>query len=130
MTIRVLIADDQALIRSGLTMILNAQPGIEVVGAAADGSSAVQMARTLHPDVCLFDIRMPILDGIEATRRLAGPGVQRPMAVIVITTFDLDEYWAPLSSSGFRLLDDETSGHIRCGWPERSPLGSRAPPRC
>ena len=92
MTIRVLVADDQELVRTGLSMILDAQPDIEVVGAAEDGRQAVEMARRLRPDVCLFDIRMPELDGIEATRRLAGPGVERPLAVVVITTFDLDEY--------------------------------------
>ncbi|RJL32248.1 DNA-binding response regulator [Bailinhaonella thermotolerans] len=73
-------------------MILDAQPDIEVVGQAADGRRAVELARRLRPDVCLFDIRMPGLDGIEATRRLAGPDVADPLAVVVITTFDLDEY--------------------------------------
>ena len=73
-------------------MILNAQPDIEVVGEAADGRQAVEMARKLRPDVCLFDIRMPGIDGIEATRLLAGPDVKDPIAVVVITTFDLDEY--------------------------------------
>ena len=73
-------------------MILDAQPGIEVVGEAADGREAVRLARELRPDVCLFDIRMPELDGLEATRQLAGPGVEDPLAVVVITTFDLDEY--------------------------------------
>jgi DNA-binding NarL/FixJ family response regulator len=92
MTIRVLVADDQELIRTGLRMILDAQPGIEVVGEAADGREAVRLARELRPDVCLFDIRMPGVDGLEATRLLAGPGVADPMAVVVITTFDLDEY--------------------------------------
>lgn len=92
MTITVLVADDQDLIRTGLVMILNAQPGIEVVGEAANGAEAVSLARSLNPDVCLFDIRMPELDGIEATRQLAGPHVDQPMAVVVITTFDLDEY--------------------------------------
>lgn len=92
MTVRVLVADDQELVRTGLTMILDAQPGIEVVGQAVDGRSAVAMAHRLRPDVCLFDIRMPGLDGIEATRQLAGPSVADPMAVVVITTFDLDEY--------------------------------------
>ncbi|WP_433371457.1 response regulator [Streptosporangium sp. CA-115845] len=92
MSIRVLVADDQEIVRTGLTMILDAQPDIEVVGEAADGWRAVQLARRLRPDVCLFDIRMPGLDGIEATRSLAGPGVQDPLAVVVITTFDLDEY--------------------------------------
>jgi len=91
-TIRVVVADDQEMIRTGLTMILNAQPDIEVVGSAADGRAAVDIARRLRPEVCLFDIRMPHLDGIEATRLLAGPGVDDPIAVVVITTFDLDEY--------------------------------------
>ena len=78
MTIRVLVADDQELVRTGLRMILDAQPDIEVVGEAADGREAVALARELRPDVCLFDIRMPAMDGIEATRQLAGPGVDRP----------------------------------------------------
>jgi DNA-binding NarL/FixJ family response regulator len=90
-TIRVIVADDQELVRTGLTMILDAQPGIEVIGEAADGRAAVALARELRPDVCLFDIRMPGTDGIEATRQLAGPDVDDPLAVIVITTFDLDE---------------------------------------
>ncbi|MFD9067050.1 response regulator [Kitasatospora purpeofusca] len=92
MSIRVLVADDQAIIRTGLRIMLNAQPGIEVVGEAADGREAVRLARELRPDVCLFDIRMPVLDGLGATRLLAGPGVVDPLAVVVITTFDLDEY--------------------------------------
>ncbi|MGW0759553.1 response regulator [Streptomyces sp. NPDC002814] len=92
MSIRVLVADDQTIIRTGLRIMLNAQPGIEVVGEAADGREAVRLARELRPDVCLFDIRMPVLDGLEATRLVAGPGVADPLAVVVITTFDLDEY--------------------------------------
>ncbi|GAB3892986.1 response regulator transcription factor [Kibdelosporangium lantanae] len=92
MTVRVVVADDQEIVRTGLAMILNAQPGIEVVGEAADGRQAVDVAQRLRPDVCLFDIRMPDVDGIEATRRLAGPTVDDPLAVVVITTFDLDEY--------------------------------------
>jgi DNA-binding NarL/FixJ family response regulator len=92
MTIRVLVADDQDIVRAGLRMILDAQPGIEVVGEAADGDEAVTLARRLRPDVCLFDIRMPRIDGIEATRQLAGPDVADPLAIVVITTFDLDEY--------------------------------------
>ena len=75
MTIRVLIADDQSVVRAGLSTILSSQPDIEVVGQAADGAEAVALARTLRPDVCLFDIRMPNVDGIEATRLLAGPEV-------------------------------------------------------
>jgi DNA-binding NarL/FixJ family response regulator len=92
MTVRVLIADDQFIVRAGLATILDSQPDIEVVGQAADGREAVTLARRLRPDVCLFDIRMPGLDGIEATRVLAGAGVENPIAVVVITTFDTDEY--------------------------------------
>jgi DNA-binding NarL/FixJ family response regulator len=108
MTIRVLLADDQELVRTGLAMILDAQPGIEVVGQAADGRRAVAMARELLPDVCLFDIRMPEVDGIEATRLLAGADVADPMAVVVITTFDLDEYVHGALKAGARgfLLKD------------------------
>jgi DNA-binding NarL/FixJ family response regulator len=108
MTIRVLIADDQAIVRAGLAMILDAQPDIEVVGQAADGLRAVTLARELRPDVCLFDIRMPHLDGIEATRQLAGPHVEDPLAIVVITTFDLDEYVHSALKAGARgfLLKD------------------------
>src|ERR671918_270014 len=108
MSIRVLVADDQEIVRTGLAMILEAQPDIEVVGEAADGREAVALARRLRPDVCLFDIRMPELDGIEATRQLAGPDVADPIAVIVITTFDLDEYVHGALKAGARgfLLKD------------------------
>ncbi|MFV0257389.1 MAG: response regulator [Acidimicrobiales bacterium] len=108
MTRRVLIADDQDLVRTGLAMILDAQPGIEVCGLVADGRAAVEQARHLRPDVCLFDIRMPELDGIEATRLLAGPDVADPLAVVVITTFDLDEYVHGALKAGARgfLLKD------------------------
>ncbi|MDQ2743644.1 MAG: response regulator transcription factor [Chloroflexota bacterium] len=92
MTIRVLLADDQAMIRSGLRLILEEQPDITVVGEAADGTEAIHLARQHRPDVCLVDIRMPGRDGIEVTRALAGPGVSDPLRVVVITTFDLDEY--------------------------------------
>ena len=92
MTIRVLIADDQSIVRTGLATILDSQPDIQVVGQAAGGREGVAIARRLRPDVCLFDIRMPNLDGIEATRLLAGPDVEDPIAVVVITTFDTDEY--------------------------------------
>lgn len=90
--IRVLTADDQMMVRTGFRLILNAQPGIEVVAEASDGAEAVELARRLRPDVCLFDVRMPKLNGIDATRLLAGPGVPEPMRVVVVTTFDLDEY--------------------------------------
>jgi DNA-binding NarL/FixJ family response regulator len=106
--IRVLVADDQDIVRAGLTMLLDAQPGIEVIGEAADGREAVTLAQRLRPDVCLLDIRMPGMDGIEATRQLAGPDVADPMAVVVITTFDLDEYVHGALKAGARgfLLKD------------------------
>ena len=108
MTIRVLVADDQELVRAGLAMILNAQPDIDVVGTAVDGKEAVARARELRPDVCLFDIRMPEMDGLEATRMLAGPDVEDPMAIVIITTFDLDEYVHGALKAGARgfLLKD------------------------
>ncbi len=108
MTVRVLIADDQDMVRAGLVMILDAESDIEVVGQAADGAEAVRLAQRLRPDVCLFDIRMPDLDGIEATRRLAGPDVDDPLAIVVITTFDLDEYVHGALKAGARgfLLKD------------------------
>lgn len=92
MTIRVLLADDQAMIRGGLKLILEDQPDITVIAEASDGVDTIAQARRLRPDVCLVDIRMPRLDGIEVTRALAGPGVPNPLRVIVVTTFDLDEY--------------------------------------
>ncbi|MEV0128685.1 response regulator transcription factor [Dactylosporangium sp. NPDC050688] len=92
MTIRVLVADDQAMVRGGLRLILEDQPDITVVGEAADGITALELARRLRPDVSLVDIRMPGADGLEVTRALAGPGVEDPLRVIVVTTFDLDEY--------------------------------------
>jgi DNA-binding NarL/FixJ family response regulator len=107
-TIRVLVADDQDIVRTGLRMILDAQPGIEVVAEAVDGRQALELARSLRPDVCLVDIRMPELDGIEVTRQLAGPEVEDPLAIVVITTFDLDEYVHGALKAGARgfLLKD------------------------
>jgi DNA-binding NarL/FixJ family response regulator len=92
MSIRIVIADDQAVVRSGFRAILEDEPDLEVVGDAADGLAAVEVARSRTADVVLMDIRMPRLDGLEATRRLAGPGVEHPIDVIVVTTFDLDDY--------------------------------------
>lgn len=108
MSIRVVVADDQELVRTGLSMILDAQPDIEVVGQAVDGREAIEMARRLRPDVCLLDIRMPEIDGLEATRRLAGPDVSDPIAIVIITTFDLDEYVLGALKAGARgfLLKD------------------------
>ena len=108
MSKRVIVADDQDLVRTGLAMILNAQPGIEVVGEAKDGAEAVRLARELQPDVCLLDIGMPKMDGIEATRALAGPDVEEPIPVVIITTFDRDEYVFGALKAGARgfLLKD------------------------
>jgi DNA-binding NarL/FixJ family response regulator len=92
MNIRILIADDQAVVRSGFRAILEDEPDFEVVGDAADGLAAVELARRRSANVVLMDIRMPGVDGLEATRRLAGPGVQDPIDVLVVTTFDIDEY--------------------------------------
>ncbi len=108
MTIRVVLADDQEMVRTGFRMILDSEDDLTVVGEAADGRTAVELARRLRPDVCLFDIRMPELDGLEATRLLAGPDVTDPIRVVVVTTFDLDEYvhTALLNgASGFLLKD-------------------------
>ena len=103
-----MVADDQDIVRTGLRMILQAQPGIEVVAEASNGREAVALARQLRPDVCLMDIRMPEMDGIEATRQLAGPDVADPLAIVVITTFDLDEYVHGALKAGARgfLLKD------------------------
>src|SRR5690242_2511657 len=90
MSIRVLICDDQALVRGGFRAILDARREIEVVGEAENGAQAVSLAQRRQPDVILMDIRMPVLDGIEATRKLVGDG--SPARIIVLTTFDLDEY--------------------------------------
>jgi DNA-binding NarL/FixJ family response regulator len=89
--IRALLCDDEALVRGGLRMILEAQPDIEIVGEAEDGRAALELATRVHPDVVLMDIRMPVLDGLEATRLLLGSGARGPR-VLVLTTFDLDEY--------------------------------------
>ncbi|WP_370037720.1 response regulator [Nocardioides sp.] len=106
--VRVLVADDQDMVRVGLATILDAEPSIEVVGQARDGLRAVERVRSLRPDVCLFDIRMPQLDGIEATRLVAGPEVADPVPVIVITTFDEDQYVYDALRAGARgfLLKD------------------------
>ena len=108
MTIRLLIADDQALVRAGFRMILDAEDDLEVVGEAADGAEAVELARALRPDVVLMDIRMPQLDGIEATRRVIALDGPSPVRVLMLTTFDLNEYvYEALraGASGFLLKD-------------------------
>jgi DNA-binding NarL/FixJ family response regulator len=106
--VRVVIVDDQELVRSGFAMIVDAQDDLAVVGEAGDGKEAVAVARRERADVVLMDIRMPRLDGIEATRLLAGPDVRDPVKIVILTTFDLDEYvFAALraGASGFLLKD-------------------------
>jgi DNA-binding NarL/FixJ family response regulator len=106
--IDVLVADDQPVVRAGFRTILDAQDDVTVVGEAADGLEAVELARRTRPDVVLMDIRMPNMDGLEATRHLAGPDVDDPIRVLVLTTFDLDEYVyeaVRAGASGFLLKD-------------------------
>ncbi|PNV32737.1 DNA-binding response regulator [Streptomyces sp. DH-12] len=106
--IRVLVCDDQTLVRTGLVTIIGAQPDMEVAGECADGRAAVGLAARVRPDVVVMDVRMPVLDGIEATRLLAGSGVRDPVKVLVVTTFNLDEYvYEALraGASGFLLKD-------------------------
>ena len=108
MTVRVLIADDQHLVRTGFRMILETEPGIEVVGEATTGREAVTIARELRPDVVLMDIRMPEIDGIEATRQILARNSEPPARVLMLTTFDLDEYVFDAlraGASGFLLKD-------------------------
>ncbi len=107
MTVSVLLVDDQELVRAGLEMIVDSSDGVEVAGHAADGQQAVELARRLDPDVVLMDIRMPILDGIQATRRITASAPDAPR-VLILTTFDLDEYVVDAFSagaSGFLLKD-------------------------
>ena len=106
MSIRVLLADDQALVRSGFRMILDEREGIEVVGEAENGAQAIELARALRPDVILMDVRMPDIDGVEATRQLVSGGTDA--RIVILTTFDLDEYvYAAIraGASGFLLKD-------------------------
>ncbi|MFV1989890.1 MAG: response regulator [Acidimicrobiales bacterium] len=114
MTLRVLVADDQELVRAGLRMILESEPDIEVIGEATNGYEAVRLADKLHPDVCLMDVRMPGLDGIAATRELAGPQVESPIAVVVVTTFDLHDYVYGALQAGARgfLLKDASANFV------------------
>ncbi|HEY3163088.1 MAG TPA: response regulator transcription factor [Candidatus Limnocylindrales bacterium] len=112
--IRVMIVDDQALVRAGFRMILEAQPDIEVVAEAADGEAAIRLARRSRPDVVLMDVRMPGLDGLEATRRLLDDATGATPRVVILTTFDLDEYVyvaLQVGASGF-LLKDVTPEHL------------------
>jgi DNA-binding NarL/FixJ family response regulator len=106
--IRVLVCEDQELVRVGYVTIFSAQADMEVVGEAEDGRAAVEAARRLRPDVVVMDIRMPVLDGIEATRQIAGPDAETPAKVLMVTTFNVDEYvYEALraGASGFLLKD-------------------------
>jgi DNA-binding NarL/FixJ family response regulator len=114
-TTRCLIADDQAMVREGFAAVLAAQPGLQVVGQAADGAEAVRQTRHLTPDVVLMDVRMPVMDGLQATREILGGAAGQPRPrVLMLTTFDLDEYvYAALraGASGF-LLKDATAAEL------------------
>ncbi|MFD2418021.1 response regulator [Amycolatopsis pigmentata] len=108
MTVRLLVCEDEELVRVGYVAVFDSQPDMEVVGEAADGPAAVELAARLEPDVVVMDIHMPGLDGIEATRRIAGPGVVDPPKVLVVTTFNVDKYvYEALraGASGFLLKD-------------------------
>ncbi len=114
-TTRCLIADDQAMVREGFAAVLNAQPGLQVVGQAADGVAAVRLAAQVRPDVVLMDVRMPVMDGLAATRQILRPatGSARPR-ILMLTTFDLDDYvYSALraGASGF-LLKDATAAEL------------------
>ncbi|MFG3258730.1 response regulator [Streptomyces sp. NPDC048172] len=114
---RVLVCDDQVLVRTGLVTIIDAQPDLAVAGECGDGQTAVELAAELRPDVVVMDVRMPVLDGIEATRLLAGAGVPHPVKVLVVTTFNLDSYvYEALraGASGF-LLKDAPPAHLLHG---------------
>nr|WP_201761728.1 response regulator transcription factor [Nonomuraea sp. K271] len=103
-----MVCDDQPLIRTGFSTIIDAQPDLEVVGECGDGRAAIELTRQVNPDIVVMDVRMPVLDGIEATRQLAGAGVSQPVKVLVVTTFNLDEYvYEALraGASGFLLKD-------------------------
>ncbi|CAL9347163.1 response regulator [Streptomyces sp. enrichment culture] len=114
--IRVLLADDQALVRAGFRALLDAQPDIEVAGEAADGEEAVARVRELRPDVALMDIRMPLLDGLAATRRITGDPALGAVRVVMLTTFELDEYVFEAirsGASGFLVKDTEPDELLR-----------------
>jgi DNA-binding NarL/FixJ family response regulator len=118
-TVKIVVVDDQEMVRSGFVALLGAQPDLEVVGTAADGSEALQVVRRTHPDVVLMDVRMPVMDGIEALRQLSENPATAQTKVVMLTTFDADEYVHEslrLGASGFLLKDaspDELASAIR-----------------
>jgi len=114
--IRVLLADDQALVRAGFRALLDAEEGVEIVGEAGDGAAAVRLAKSTRPDLILMDIRMPHVDGLEATRQIAADPDLADCRVVILTTFDLDEYVFEalrVGASGFLLKDTEPADLIR-----------------
>ncbi len=114
--IRVLLADDQLLVRAGFRALLDAQPDLEVAGEAADGAEVVRMVRELRPDLVLMDIRMPVLDGLQATRQITGDPALRQVKVVMLTTFELDEYVFEAirsGASGFLVKDTEPAELLR-----------------
>ncbi|MER6939985.1 response regulator transcription factor [Nocardioides sp. NPDC127514] len=119
MTVKIVVVDDQEMVRSGFVALLSTQPDIEVVGTAADGAEALQVVRRTHPDVVLMDVRMPVMDGIEALRQLSENPATAQTKVVMLTTFDADEYVHEslrLGASGFLLKDaspDELASAIR-----------------
>ena len=119
MTVRVVVADDQPVVRSGLAALLDSQDDITVVGTAADGAKAIALCRRAQPDVVLMDVRMPGMDGIEATRQLARPDAGA-IKVLMLTTFDLDEYVYDALAAGASASCSRTSrqgrSSTRCAW--------------
>ncbi|SDK28288.1 two component transcriptional regulator, LuxR family [Nocardioides sp. YR527] len=119
MTVKIVVVDDQEMVRSGFVALLSTQPDLEVVGTAADGAEALQVVRRTHPDVVLMDVRMPVMDGIEALRQLSENPATAQTKVVMLTTFDADEYVHEslrLGASGFLLKDaspDELASAIR-----------------
>jgi len=116
MSIRIVLADDQALIRVGLRALAEAETDIEVVGEAADGRQALQVVRATHPDVVVMDIRMPVMDGLEATRQIAADPTLSEVRVLVLTTFELDEYVFEAlraGAGGFLLKDADPAELLR-----------------